>query len=873
MGKNLLWKFLGITIIVGIAIWKLVPPQETINLGLDLQGGMHLVLEVDTEKALEFENDRMANGIKDALDEKDIRVDKVETTAPDKIFITFGSSDSRSNAGTLIRKAFDTVQVIEESANRIGLQLKDKEKLRLESRAHKQALEVIRKRIDRFGVSEPSIQAQGKDRIVVQLPGIKDLARAEKILKKTALLEFRLVSDDMEKLKEALDGNPPPGYEVLYMIRYDKNAGEQRIPFLVKKKPELTGAHLVDARPTFSSQMNQPEVSFTLDRMGGKIFSVVTEKNVERKLGIVLDGEIQSAPVIRQKIAGGRGVISGNFSPEEAKDLAVILTAGALPAPVRILQNIRVGPSLGQDSIRKGITAALAGFAVVVVFMMIYYLMAGVIADFALCLNIILIMGALAILKATLTLPGIAGIILTIGMAVDANVLIFERIREEMGLGKRIRTAIETGFDRAKITILDANITTFFTAAVLYSVGTGPVQGFAVTLMWGIAASLFTSLIVSRTIFEMIGTRKSFSKLTMLSFFGKTNINFINKRYFAYVLSAILIIAGMAAFGVRGAKNFGVDFTGGDLIQLKFEKPVTADLIREKISEIGYGDSTIQTFGDSHEVLIRTKFEKGQDIEDHLAEVLKDNPFEERRLERIGPAIGADLRQKAVYALFYAMLVIIVYVAWRFGGKGAEALIAMGIVGGLGWLAIKYLPFTYHFFFVLGIFVLALVLCWVLKFEFAMGAIIALLHDVLVTLGFFAFTGREMSLPVVAALLTIVGYSLNDTIVVFDRIREDMKLMKKSSLDVVINTSINQTLSRTILTSLTTLFVVLSLYFFGGKVINDFAFALLIGVIVGTYSSIYVASPIILEWHRKAMGTAEAVPAANGKGRKGKKQG
>ncbi|MDP8219563.1 MAG: protein translocase subunit SecD, partial [Candidatus Theseobacter exili] len=868
--KNLLWKFLGITIVVGFAIWKLVPPDKTINLGLDLQGGMHLVLQVETGKAVEFETDRVNKDIQKTLDEKDIRYDSIQTRGEDELVIVFTHSDSRYRAGDLIAKAFTTLQVQQEETKKLVYKLKEAEVKRIAARAHKQALEVIRKRVDRFGVSEPSIQSQGKDRIVVQLPGIKDLARAERILKKTALLEFRLVSDDTEKLKEALEGTPPPGYEVLYMIVYDKNTGEQQIPFLVKKKPELTGAHLVDARPTFGSQLNQPEVSFTLDRSGGKIFSVVTEKNIERKLAIILDGEIQSAPVIRSKIPSGRGVITGRFSPEEAKDLAVILTAGALPAPVKILQNIRIGPSLGRDSIRKGITSALFGFAVVIIFMMIYYLLAGVIADFALCLNIILILGALAFLKATLTLPGIAGIILTIGMAVDANVLIFERIREEMSIGKRVRTAIETGFDRAKITILDANITTFFTAAVLYTVGTGPVQGFAVTLMWGIVSSLFTSLIVSRTIFEMMGLRKSFEKLRMLSFFGKTNIDFIGRRYYAYIISGVLILAGMTMFSIRGSQNFGVDFTGGDLIQLRFEKPVTADLIREKITEIGYGDSTIQMFGDNQEVLIRTKFEKGQEIEDHLKESITDNPFEERRLERIGPAIGSDLRQKAVYALFYAMLVIIVYVAWRFGGKGAEALITMGIAGGLGWLAIKYLPFTYHFFFVIVIFLLALAICWMLKFEFAMGAIIALVHDVLITLGFFAFTGRELSLPVVAALLTIIGYSLNDTIVVFDRIREDMKLMKKSNLDIIINTSINQTLSRTILTSLTTLFVVASLYFFGGKVINDFAFALLIGVMVGTYSSIYVASPIILEWHRKAANATLELETA-GKGKKNKK--
>lgn len=414
MGKNLLWKSLGIAVVIALAIWKAYPPEEKINLGLDLQGGMHLVLQVQTEKAVEFETDRLRSDIQSLLEKKDVNLLSIETDGIDRIVMQFGESDSRYRSGETIRKAYRELEILEESGEKIVLQLKEKEAIRVRGRAHRQALEVIRRRIDRFGVSEPSIQRQGKDRIIVQLPGIKDVSRAEKILKQTALLEFKLVSEDTEKLKEALEGSPPPGYEVLYMIRYDKNTGEQRIPLLVKKKAELTGASLVDARPTFGQQLNQPEVSFTLDRVGAKIFSVVTEKNIERRLAIVLDGEVQSAPSIRGKIPNGRGVITGRFTPEEAKDLSVILTAGALPAPVKIIQNIRVGPSLGQDSIRQGIFAALFGMAFVVVFMMVYYLLAGLIADFALFLNILLIMGALAMLRATLTLPGIAGIILSI---------------------------------------------------------------------------------------------------------------------------------------------------------------------------------------------------------------------------------------------------------------------------------------------------------------------------------------------------------------------------------------------------------------------------------------------------------------------------
>ncbi|MFC1668213.1 protein translocase subunit SecD [Chlamydiota bacterium] len=802
MIKELKWKVLIIVLVVAAAIWKAYPPQETINLGLDLQGGMHLVLEVQTQKAVEFETDRIKNDIKEVLDKRDVQYSAIDVE-DNSIEIDIPDTTVRYDVTKNLKKMFKEVDVITTTGGILSATLTEKATKRIQNAAVRQALEIIRNRVDRFGVSEPSIQRQGDNRIIVQLPGIKDPDRARNLIRQTAQLEFRLVSDDVEKLKEALEGNPPPGYEVLYMTSYDKETGEQRIPFLAKKKPELTGTHLTSARPDFDQQTTLPQVLFTLDKKGARIFARVTKENLERKLAIVLDNEIQSAPVIRSVIPSGKGVIQGRFSPEEAKDIAVVLTSGALPAPVKIEYEINVGPTLGADSIRQGITAAIVGFCLVVVFMLFYYLFAGCIADFALLLNLLLIMGALAWFRATLTLPGLAGIILTIGMAVDANVLIFERIREEKETGKRIKTAIENGYKKAFLTIFDANITTLITAVILYQFGTGPVRGFAVTLSIGIIASMFTALFVTRSIFELWGTIKNLSELKMLRFFREPKIDFIKKRYYAYVLSLIVIVLGITVFVMRGEKNFGVDFTGGEILQLQFDRPVSLDRLRESLTEIGLGDVLIQDLDEGNEILFRAKFNQGEQILEHLRKDLGDITFEERRTERIGPTIGKDLRKNALFAILWALLGIVVYITFRF------------------------------------------------EFEFALGAVIAVIHDVSVTLAFFAFTGRELSLPVLAALLTIIGYSLNDTIVIFDRIREDLKLMRKDDLPVIINTSLNQTLSRTILTSLTTLMVVTCLYFFGGKVINDFAFALLIGVVVGTYSSIFVASPVILEWHRK----------------------
>ncbi len=737
MTKNLKWKIVIIAIVVGFAFWKAYPPLDIydkegnllekgkVNLGLDLQGGMHMVLRVDT-------------------------------------------------AGLTPEEAKD---------------------------APDRALEIIRNRIDQFGVLEPNIQRQGKDNIIIQLPGITDRERAIEIVGRTAHLEFKLVSNDPELIKKALQGEEVPGYELKYLKR-EKIQDE---PLLLEKKAALIGDMLVDATTEFSQEaFNQPYVSLTLDSEGGAIFAALTGENVGRRLAIVLDGNVYSAPVIRERIPSGRAQISGTFSVDEANDLAIVLRAGALPAPVEIIEERTVGPMLGKDSIEKGIRAILVGGLLVLVFMAGYYLLAGLIADFALFLNIILITGGLSYFHGTLTLPGIAGLVLTIGMAVDANVLIFERIREESILGKSIRSAIQSGFNRAFRTILDSNITTLIAALVLFQFGTGPVRGFATILSIGIISSMFTALVVTRLVLDLLTAGKiKLNKLPMLRLIRQPKINFISFRKFAYIISIVIIVVGLFNFYKRGEGNYGIDFTGGTIQQFKFEKPVDAQDIRNVLKDMGLGSASIQHFGNNKEVIIRSFEMNPEHIIAEFKEVFKQNKFEIMRVEKVGPSVGKDLRGKAVKALGIAIIFMVIYISLRF------------------------------------------------EFRFAVAAIVALLHDLLICLGAISLTHREISAPVIAALLTIVGYSINDTIVVFDRIREDRKLMRRASYKEIINTSINQTLSRTLITSLTTLAVILSLYFLGGEVIRTFAFVLMVGVIVGTYSSIFIASPILIDWPSK----------------------
>jgi preprotein translocase subunit SecD len=510
---------------------KLLLPNKGITLGLDLQGGIHLVMEVDEDRAVEIAVDRSVVALQDLLVDKKIPVESVRRTGPTTITIQFQNAELKSQ----IQKLLDEFVTFSEnesagSANTIVWELREAESKRIKDSAINQALETIRNRIDQFGVAEPLVQRQGLKQIVVQLPGVKDPKRAKDLIKETALLEFKMLDEDNQmkldlparipKDKEAdvlkqAEGKLPEGSQVLFERAVEKDTGrEYRIPYLVKKRVMLTGDVLSDARVSIG-QFNDPYVSITFDAKGGREFERITGDNVKKRMAIVLDNTIYSAPVIQERISGGRAQITGTFTTQEANDLAIVLRAGALPAPLKIIQDLTVGPSLGKDSIEKGVRATLFAGAMVVIFMMVYYRLSGAIADFALILNLICLMGALSALSATLTLPGIAGIVLTIGMGVDSNVLIFERIREELRSGKGVRLAVDGGYDKAFWTIVDSHVTTLITGVVLFLFGTGPIKGFAVTLCLGIAINLFTALVGTKVVFDIINQRHKVEQLSI----------------------------------------------------------------------------------------------------------------------------------------------------------------------------------------------------------------------------------------------------------------------------------------------------------------------------------------------------------------------
>jgi preprotein translocase subunit SecD len=499
--------------------WKQYLPTDKIRLGLDLQGGMHLVLEVDTAKAVETTLVRSANDLKETLMDSRVRfrfLDRLKDAHP-----TFEFPDAAS------RDAFDKILKaqypdLEEAASetvegkaRVALKIKERRAADIRKMAVDQSLETIRNRVDQFGISEPEIIPQGEDRIIVQLPGVKDPARAKGLIGRTALLEFKVV-DDEHSVEEALRGNLPEGSVLANESRLDRTTGRRTdIPLLLKSRALLTGDALENARVQIGDRFGEPHVSIKFNAQGAKDFDRITAENVKKRLAIVLDGVVHSAPVIQERISGGQAQITGSFTMEEATDLAIVLRAGALPAPVNILEERTVGPSLGKDSIEMGTLASIIGGLLVLGFMILYYRMTGLIADLALCLNMLLLLGTMAAFKATLTLPGIAGIALTIGMAVDANVLINERIREELRLGKTLRAAIEAGYAKAFLTIFDSNVTTLVAALFLFGFGTGPVKGFAVTLTIGIVASMFTAIFVTRIIFDHLVWNRKLDRISI----------------------------------------------------------------------------------------------------------------------------------------------------------------------------------------------------------------------------------------------------------------------------------------------------------------------------------------------------------------------
>ena len=679
-----------------------------------------------------------------------------------------------------------------------------------------QAVEVIRKRVDYFGGGEPVISPVGKDRILVQIPGLstEKIQEARQQLSRVAKLEFRLVYPDNGERLQAIDAGTeviPPEYKVeVYKPQADSGKKEHEERLLVKKKADLTGDRVTSASAQYGNE--GWEVTLDFDSEGGQLFGKITEAHVGHRFAIVLDNVIQSAPNIREPIYQGSARISGSFGEQEARNLASVLE-NPLQTPVSIEEERSVSPTLGSDSIRASIVAGLIGLAFTLVFVCAYYRFAGMIANLALIVNLILLMGALSMFNFVLTLPGIAGIILTIGMAIDANVLIYERLREELALGKSLKTAVHAAFDKAFSSIFDSNVTTLITAAILFWQASGPVKGFAISLTMGILASLFTVLIVCRNAFSWAVDSGRLKKISMLQLIPAHNINFLSKGFLAVLCSLALIVAGATAFAVRGEKNFGVDFKGGDLLGLSTTSPVSVAQVREALKPLGFDDAAIQQSkeGGKNFITIRTPINTSEAVQRQLVQALPEAGLRVEQSERVGALVGGELAKRSLWALALGMIGILIYVTFRF------------------------------------------------ELSFAVGSIVALLHDVLITVGIFSLMGRELSLTMVGALLTIAGYSINDTIVVYDRIREGLASSKRGSIEQIMNLSINDTLSRTVLTGGVTFVSVLCLFFFGGAVLRDFALVIIIGILVGTYSSIFIAAPIVLWWTRARGGSASTL--------------
>ena len=889
-------------------------PDNRLKLGLDLRGGVHLVLEVDLEES----KIELLKGRADSIPER-LRADKIHCREAEPVLeenalnvvvgIPKRLSDPNERAEYL-KKAqenlqdlefFDDPQEINRTDTEVVYQIRlDESGLKQYSeQAIDQVMVVLRNRIDAFGVAEPSIRREAnRPRIIVELPGAKDSSRPLQIVKTMGRLEFKLVEKSPAGAVawSGLADTPPPddipeGTEIRY--HNDDGTSLANSWYVVRSPVLLSGDRIKNARETQGNTAFEIVVSMSFDSQGTRKFGELTTNHVGELLAILLDGKIQSAPRINEPILGGNAQISGDFTFEEAQYLANILKAGAFPVGVKIAEERTVGPTLGQEAIDDGVRAAVIGMGIVLIFMLIYYRFSGIVAIIALAFNMLIILGALAGFGAALTLPGLAGLVLTIGMAVDANVLIFERIREELRTGKTVWSAIQTGYQKAFWTILDANVTTLAVAAVLYHFGTGPIKGFAITLGIGIFASMFTAIVVTREIYGWVLGGRNVERLSIgREVIRNTTINFLSRSRMGFTVSAILIIIGVVSLVLQNGPSFGIDFRGGVKTYAKFNRAVTQPELSAKLTELGYERSKIQVDAAKQEASIdigyseefesqrvvvpltadpgdatarsvqvsaaqeRVRFQPGDAIQliegDHRLrnEISEVMAGEDTTTFVLVDEIGADLTQAAQIQIQASVGQILTGALLQGDGdwKAVPRAVSVNEVGpsvgkDLKWAALWSVIWS--------IVILLFYISWRFEFRFAIGAIAALIHDVLITLGVFSVLVKEINLPTVAAFLTIIGYSLNDTIVVFDRIRENSTLLKGTDFAEVINRSINQSLSRTVVTSLTTLFVVLVIFLqtAAGQEINTFALALIVGVIVGTYSSVFIASPIIHLWH------------------------
>ena len=897
---------------------------KELNKGLDLKGGINVILQISVRDILKGLADYSKNPVfNQALDEADVLQKNSNDPYVESFFVAFENIKGSTNLADPDIFANRTL------SEQINFEMSDEEVRPIIRRKIDEsiisAFEVLRKRIDKFGVTQPNIQRLGTSgRILVELPGAKDVERVKNLLQSTAQLEFwetykneqffaflnqanevvkeieaatvateeeksedsaiddlladveaqdsitpsaanpildlvrgygyqggpvlaQFAKKDMEKVQAYLDlpevrkllpanlryvtfawGKPNPNADIidLYVIKSNRDG-----------IPPLSGGVIVDAVQTYS-QIGQPAVSMQMDAKGARIWENMTGKAFKdgSSIAIVLDDVVYSAPGVNNgAIAGGRSEITGSFTLNEAIDLANVLRAGKLPASAEIIQSEIVGPSLGKEAIQSGIYSFLIALLIVLVWMIFYYGSSGLFADIALALNILLIFGILAGLGAVLTLPGIAGIVLTIGISVDANVLIFERIREELRKGKGPQKAVNDGFNNALSSILDANITTGLTALILFVFGTGPIKGFATTLLIGIGTSLFTAIFITRLFVDgrlFKGKKVSFSTKATEGLLSNLSFGFLGKRKVAYIVSGALILVSLASLTVNGL-NQGVDFVGGRSYTVRFDQIMNPAEVEKGLVD-AFGSAEVKTFGEDNQLKITTKYkieEEGsavdQEIYTKLYESLQNylpdgysfdqfiNGAEDKTVGimssiKVGPTIADDIKNNSYLAVIGSLIVVFLYILLRFR-----------------------------------------------KWQFSLGAVAAVFHDVLIVLGIFSLTynimpfNMEINQAFIAAILTVIGYSLNDTVVVFDRIREYTNDHPKWKLGDTVDSALNSTLSRTLNTSLTTLLVLLAIFIFGGESIRGFMFALIVGVLVGTYSSVFIATPVMFDTQKK----------------------
>lgn len=814
LGKRTLWY--GLVILLGLlsALPNTLPTRiqqnlpgwyadNQFNLGLDLRGGSHLLLQVDMEELLTSENQQVADALVDNLRQADIRYLRPQIDSQ-QIRISLRDAADMDGLRGVARDLVVTGQSavspysIRSAGTELSLTLTDTHRNTLQSDALTQSLEIIHRRLDETGMVEPSITRQGKDSIVVQLPGISDPQHVKELLGTTAKMSFHWLAQ--------------PGYADVMELPGQSDGEIYRL----ERSVAMEGKHVRNANMVLQQQTGLPVVNFVLDQTGGRIFGDMTQQNIGRPLAVVLDGKVITAPVIRSAITTGSGEISGGFSAAEAGDLAMLLRAGALPAALNVIKERTVGPNLGSDSIRMGLVTGLIGAALVLAFMVAVYGGWGLIAWFGLAINMGLIFGVLSLLGATLTLPGIAGLILVMGMAVDANILINERIRDELRQGKTPWLSLDNGFKKAYSTIIDSNVTTLIAVSLLFMMGSGPVRGFAVTIGIGLITSLFTAVAVTRVLMEWFVMKSARRQLAIRGLpvlnrlndrfsGGKKVINFMRASMTGLIVSAILSVASIVLLAKPGLE-YGIDFSGGALLELSAPQTSITQL-RAALADAGLDDVSVQESAGPDSSI--SAFQLRQPVQDAadgtrvideiraaVLQVSADAVFE--RSEMVGPKVSGDFADMSILAVLLAGAGMLLYLWYRFEN------------------------------------------------HFALAAVVTIGLDLTKTLGFFALSGVEFNLTAVAALLALIGYSVNDKVVVFDRIRENLIIKPDQDLAVLVNKSISATLTRTVFTSMSTLVAVAPMAIAGGSAVSSFALPMLFGIIISTSSSIFIAAPIVL---------------------------